>query len=164
MQAEYNWAKGSRITSLDATLIGAHLEKLRTANEGELTPAMVLKEARKHNSPLHSAFDWDDTSAAAKFRLSQAGTLIRAVTVTFIDDDEEVNDEPIRAYVSVQGSEGKPVYVSINAALTDADMSRQLLFQALNEIKRWRARHARLKELSNVFAAMDAAALVSLAD
>lgn len=157
MQVEYNWAKGSRITSLDADVVGAHLEKLRNASDGELTSAAVLKDACRPRSPIHSAFNWDDTDAAELYRLSQAGLLIRSVTVTFLIDGDEVNDEPIRAYVSVQGSQGKPVYTSISVALNDAEMSNYLLCQALNEIKRWRVRHAKLKELGNVFAAMDAA-------
>jgi len=55
-------------------------EKLRELEkDGRLLPADVLEEARNPDSPLHGHFEWDDTEAAAKYRLSQARALIRTV-------------------------------------------------------------------------------------
>jgi len=47
--------------------------------DGRLLPADVVNAARPTNSPLHPHFDWDDSSAAEKYRLDQARTLIRSV-------------------------------------------------------------------------------------
>lgn len=42
---------------------------LEMENDGRLTPAEVLEEARNPESPLHDQFTWDDTEAAEKYRL-----------------------------------------------------------------------------------------------
>ena len=48
---------------------------------GDLTPDSVLGAASAPDSPLHPLFDWDDTSAGAKYRLIQARNLIRRIRV-----------------------------------------------------------------------------------
>jgi len=47
--------------------------------DGRLYPADVVNAARPKSSPLHRYFDWDDRSAAEKYRLDQARALIRSV-------------------------------------------------------------------------------------
>lgn len=66
---------------------------------GGLRDTDVLADARKKTSPLHSQFEWDDTTAAEAHRLSQAGALIRRVHVKVIPAPES---EPIRvrAYIA----------------------------------------------------------------
>jgi len=51
---------------------------------GELTPQIVVDEARPEGSPLHSRFDWNDQIAGEKYRLVQAQQLIRAVRIEYI--------------------------------------------------------------------------------
>lgn len=48
-------------------------------DSGRLVPGDVVEAARDPDSPLHSHFTWDDTEAADKYRLQQAGVLIRSV-------------------------------------------------------------------------------------
>jgi len=47
--------------------------------EGRLTRQGVLDDARDEDSPLHPCFEWDDGIAAEKYRLDQAGQIIRSV-------------------------------------------------------------------------------------
>lgn len=47
------------------------------AKRGVLTPAIVVEEAADPQHPLHHRFEWDDTEAAIKWRLSQASSLLR---------------------------------------------------------------------------------------
>jgi hypothetical protein len=70
-------------------IIRAHLEKL--ARDGRLTPEQVLTDARKKTSPIHDAFEWDDSKAAEQFRLSQARHLIARVEVEFVRDPHQPN-------------------------------------------------------------------------
>jgi len=55
----------------------------RTDSKGRkvLLPADVVKVARSPSHPLHKRFDWDDTKAAHKWRLSQARDLIASVEI-----------------------------------------------------------------------------------
>jgi hypothetical protein len=57
------------------------LEALRRLEDGHgrLVPEDVVEAAREPSSPLHGYFTWDDTEAAARYRLDQARTLIRSV-------------------------------------------------------------------------------------
>ena len=50
---------------------------------GGITAEIVLQAAAKKSSPLHSHFNWDDSSAARQYRLVQAGELIRRIKVQY---------------------------------------------------------------------------------
>lgn len=45
---------------------------------GAVTAGLLLAEARDKRNPLHEYFEWDDTVAGEKYRLSQAQEMIRA--------------------------------------------------------------------------------------
>lgn len=65
---------------------------------GTLTPRLVVDTAADPEHPLHSRFDWVDSIAADKWRLEQAGALLR---VTFKPDPSKPVD--LRAFVAVRG-------------------------------------------------------------
>lgn len=50
-------------------------------SEGRLTPALVLADARKKTSPLHSLFEWNQKKAAEIYLLHQAREIIGAVQI-----------------------------------------------------------------------------------
>lgn len=153
MSVKYAWRPGSRV-SIDADKAGRELARIEKA-EGELTPTAVLDRARSANSALHDHFEWDDSKAAEQHRLSQAGELIRSITV----DVTHSNVEPaktVRAFVSVQ-REGERAYVGLQRAMSDDDLRRQVLERAWAELLSFRKRYADLEELAGVFAAMDKA-------
>lgn len=81
----YKWRAGSRIKGLSAD-VAAALKAIKE-NRGFITPDAVVEEASDEASPLHPAFDWDDSVAAHRHRLSQARKLIRAVIVVPEGDD-----------------------------------------------------------------------------
>ena len=57
------------------------LKEIAKRDGGLLRPAAVVDAARDEKSPLHGAFEWDDTEAAQKYRLLQAQSLIRSFKV-----------------------------------------------------------------------------------
>ncbi len=77
-------------------------EQLQTIRDehGALSPALVVEVARDPEHPLHGRFEWDDTLAAEKWRLEQAGQLLR---VTFRPDPKKPVD--LRAFVAVKGED-----------------------------------------------------------
>jgi hypothetical protein len=56
---------------------------------GTLRPVDIVTEARADDHRLHECFEWDDSIAADRFRLFQAGALIRRVTIVQGGDDEQ---------------------------------------------------------------------------
>jgi hypothetical protein len=79
--------------------IARELDNIRSANpDGVLRPEDVVEFARNPKSELHRHFEWNDTEAAAAYRLVQARQIIR-VRVTLLDTGD--GEETVRAYVSL---------------------------------------------------------------
>lgn len=148
----YQWKVGSKAT-VDAQAAGEELERIRTWNNGRLEAKNVVEASRDPGAPLHKAFEWDDQSAAASFRVEQAKYLIRSIEVQV---SPEPDAKPVRAFVSVVRDEDRS-YTSVSHALADRDLRRQVLIGALRELEAWRDRYAELVELANVFAAIEEA-------
>lgn len=150
MKMVYQWKPNARIP-VEPQVAGKHLEALRSKN-GELTPRIVVEDARKKSSPFHPVFDWNDKTAAEQWREEQARYIIRSVVVV----SSEEGDEPrtVRAFVSVT-DEGDRHYTSIAHAMGDAELREQIVKRASKELQEWRKRYDDLKEFSEVYAAMD---------
>ena len=58
--------------------------------DGILKPDAVIESAKDAKSPLHGFFDWDDSVAAAKWRIEQARELIRTVKLSVITERETI--------------------------------------------------------------------------
>lgn len=115
---------------------------------GSITPEEVLERARNEKSELHKCFDWDDTSAANKYRLIQAQKVIRML-VTIPDKKD---DPPVRV---LQISTEKSTYQPVEFFMRNEDEYTALLKRALAELEAFKQRYASLKELEEVFAAID---------
>lgn len=51
--------------------------------DGRITPERVVEAASEVTHPLHDFFEWDDSEAARRFRITQARTLIVRVKVEY---------------------------------------------------------------------------------
>lgn len=104
---------------------------------GSLTPALVVEVAADPAHPLHSRFEWDDAIAGHKYRLEQAGQLLR---VTFTPDPSKPRD--LRAFVTVKGEDSPTSeYVPTDEAMADP-FTQQLVLRAMKRDaetfkKRW---------------------------
>lgn len=141
----------------DPNIVGAHIDFLRQQQKGELQPQDVLHDARNPNSPLHGFFEWSDTKAAEQYRLQQARGLIRAVVAVYRPNEEEPKTVATRAFVHI-AEKGAPHYRATHEAMATKSSRDAVLRQAWNELQSWRRRYADLKQLADVFDAIDAAA------
>lgn len=132
--------------------IAEELAEVRALHDGYLRPADVVEFARDPDTALHTQFEWDDSEAAAQYRLIQARTVIR-MDVTVISS----SPAPIRANVSLltdrQAGNGYRQMVDV---LADEDLRRQLLAQALSELQTVKRRYEHLSALARVWDAVDA--------
>ena len=133
--------------NLDAQKAGEELERIRN-KYGELSACDIVEESRHENAVLHNCFEWRNDIAAQKYREHQAQDLIRNIVVEAIED-KEVNP-PIRAYVKIQKD-----YKPIQEVVTVKDYRDELLQTALKDLKSFKTKYNQLKELSNVFKAID---------
>jgi hypothetical protein len=131
---------------------------------GQLTPEIVLEAAKPKTSPLHRFFQWDNTKAAAQYRLVQAACLIRRIKVTYQTADEKT--VRVRAFVNVTperrecadedpdaGTRG--IYVSTHDAMTSDHYRAQVLQQCKSDVETFRRKWTALNEASDIIAAME---------
>lgn len=133
----------------DPKAVGAHLEMLKKRAKGELTPQDVLDDAKGHNSPLHSFFEWDDTAAAQQHRLNQARGLIRSVVAIYTSATEPA--KRMAAYVHIAEGETSH-YRSTDHAMAQKATRDQVLQRAWREFVSWRNRYKDLEEFSKLIA------------
>lgn len=131
--------------------IQSELDLIRRNHRGLLRPRDVVEFAKNPATTLHAKFEWDDDKAGSEYRLWQARNLIE-VYVTVIQPDLE----PVRAYVSLQQDRKRPGggYRAIGNVMANAKLRESLLSEALQELDRFKAKYAALKELVPVFKAM----------
>ena len=131
--------------------IKRELDRIAKAGGGVLQPAAVVEAARPKNSPLHSRFEWDDGAAADQYRLWQARKLI-AITVCVIGKSQEEE----RVWISLKLDQTEAGgYRSMVSVLTAPELREELLKDALEDMEIFRVKYRHLKELADVFAAVD---------
>ena len=135
-----------------AQVVGEHLEELATATGG-ITPERVVDDARNPQSPLHENFEWDNTAAAESWREHTARNLIGSLVVVKVNETQVTGT--VRAFVSVRDGDNKGVYTPIVTVMSDAEMRKQVLERARQELHQWRNRYADLSEFAKVFSAVD---------
>ena len=153
IERKYSWRYGHGEVSAQAA--GETIKKIED-RDGIITREALLEESRPEDAPTHKCFEWNDTEAAEKYRLWQAGQVIRDIVVTIIDTDKEA--EPVRAPMfintSVRNTE-KARFVSTETALTNNELRSTVLENALSEFRMFRKKYGMLKELAKLFETFD---------
>lgn len=130
----------------------AVIEEIRETSGGFATSAAIVDAARAKGSVLHPLFEWDDTVAAEKFRLRQAGEVVRNLEIEVITSGYEKPAYYSVSYIneekSVRGYTTEAVVLE-NPALRDSAVQ-----EALNNIRGWVARYGHLKDMSPISAAV----------
>ena len=150
MVYEYSWS--GRQQPVKAEKVAAHFKKLES-KYGEVTSRNFLDSARSEKSEMHKLFDWDDTSAAEKYRLYQASVVICSlkVTVKEFEDDEPTT---IRAFVNVSDKDSGS-FINIKKAMEDHDKSGKVLSDARMELTRFKNKFNNLIKAEKLMAAID---------
>lgn len=129
----------------------AELKRIASRNGGVLLPQKVVKAAEPKTSVLHSEFTWDDSTAAYEYRLWQARSLIN-VCVEYIQTNGDKRE--MRVFVSLRQDREKGGYRLLENVVSRKSFRVQLLEDALAEMTYFREKYKGLKELAEVFEAM----------
>src|SRR3990167_11202027 len=143
----YRWRAGARKKG-DVNAIGVELSKLSDAHGDRLKAQVVLDAARDPESPLHSAFTWENDIAAEHWRRNEARILMRDVLVVIKD-----NAPPQPMFISVIETiedEEDRAYVTTARVFSDAALTRQVLHRAYGEMQSFREKYGHFKELAKV--------------
>jgi len=152
--------RGGYNSSVSADIAGPICQRLH--DEQILTPENLVNEARAEDSPIHSAFEWNDTVAAEKYRCEQARLMIANIVwiksdiqterqlklIAESEEKKEPNFSEERAFVST--GEHNHRYVPIAVALTNEEWRESLLKAAKRDMISFIAKYRRLKELDNI--------------
>lgn len=137
------------VISVSAQTAGEEFERLYKKH-GCLDPEDVVEESREESAPLHCCFEWDDAVAAEKYRVNQAGDIIRALVA--VDDSEpKETAKSTRAFVHVQ-REYHPISIVVN----DEKMMKELLTSAKRDMTAFRDKYETLQELAPIIGAIKA--------
>lgn len=118
---------------------------------GELTPSLVVEEARPEDSPLHSHFEWDDAVAAEAHRVSQAAHLIRSCRVVY-GEANNGESKSVRQWLNVTHEEdpARRTYKPVDEVFAD-DFSRQLILRECErEVAALQRKYGHLKEFASI--------------
>lgn len=116
------------------------------AKRGSLTPEIVVEEARDPAHPLHHRFTWDDTEAARKYRLHEAGQLLR---VTYRQPLGGGRTADLRAFWVVhEPRTGTPTneYKPLEEVVDDPIQKELMLRQMERDWERFKQRWQHMKE------------------
>lgn len=123
--------------------IEQELAKVQGNNE-ILNAADVVEWAKKHpKSVLYTCFEWDDAVAGAEHRIWQARRLIALHIITVEGERKTVS-------LSVDRPRGGG-YRQIEDVVRVPEMRDRMLQDAMNDLRRVKAKYQMLSELASVF-------------
>lgn len=123
---KYSWR--STGFNVNAQKVGKELESI-----GEVTNKNVLEYARfNEQSELHKCFEWDDTIASEKYRLTQASHIISSIS--FVIQEEPLKKQKV--YYSIK-TEDKDVrsFKNIKNILENDEEYKALCEKAKKELE-----------------------------
>jgi hypothetical protein len=135
-QARHNRRKEHSMSDLRSELLAIRAE------HGRLTPHAVLEAATAEDHPLHARFEWDDSIAGHKYRLTQARELIRVVKEKYVD--RSGNPEDVRFFVSMPGPAGMAYEPATEVAADE--FASKVVMQAME--REWRSLRRRYERFS----------------
>lgn len=121
-----------------------------TALGDSFSPEQIVEAAKDENSELHKCFTWDDTIAAENWRKHQA----RMIVAQLVIRTETSDNEPVAVRVissTTRRNEYKPVVKLLKVEQDYTD----LLARAINELKAFQQKYKMIKELREIFEAID---------
>lgn len=124
---------------------------------GQLTPKLVLENSRPEGATLHKCFEWNDSVAAEKYRLKQAHGMISNIMCVPIKiaEPEEKPRPIIRAWHNVSGQKCDGIYRPIEIVCNSEEMKKQVLKNAMQDLRDFERKYAALTELSEFFQVID---------
>jgi hypothetical protein len=117
------------------------------------TPEQIVEKATDESTELHKCFEWDDSAAAHKYRLSQAQGIVRCLVLV----NEKVEDKElpkVRAIVSTNMREN--TYEPVKITIRKVDSYERLKAEALRELEAFRKKYAVIEEIGDIIDELEA--------
>lgn len=122
-------------------------EELNSLGEKH-TLKQVVEYAENPKTELHKCFEWNDTVAAGKYRLHQAGQVERNLIIVTVDK-QEGEKQTVRLFHPT--NEKATEYAPIQYFVQNKNAYDKLLEQAKKELAEFEQRYKSIVELKNIF-------------
>lgn len=141
------------ITAKQESALLEEIETIREKN-GKVTPELVVEFAKDKKTALHGRFEWDETKAAAAYRIEQARRVLRVFVK--LEDGENGNPVKVRAFISLPsdrkiGNE----YRTIEDVLKNPEWRSEMLDMAKKELKSFKEKYRAFSELAGIHEEID---------
>lgn len=146
MKRNYKARFGYPINDEDAKIIGSFIDE--NFPDGKVDAEDLVDLSKDPKAITHRYFDWDNKSAAHRWRIHQAQRYIKAIVVSV-----EGEDTPAFHHVYLK-DEDKTSYVRVDECLKNDDLWQQVIQEALRQAESWSARYQRYEELSDIVVAI----------
>lgn len=153
--------------NVEANVVGECLAEIE-AMYGSISVDNFLEYSRPEDSKTHSLLEWEDSVAAELWRKKQAHVIITNIVIveetpitkeveTEIEADiieATFNEYP--AFLNINPKRiDSGIFVNSNVALSNEETRNIVLRRALNELRMFKNKYNTLKELAEVFQAID---------
>ena len=115
----------------------------------EVTPEQIVEMAKNENTELHKCFDWNDQSAAEKWRKQQARQILCYLVIQ--EETQKPDAVPLRVFYKNDAGG----YKHSEKIFQQPDEYQKLLQTAYAELRAFKIKYARLQELSEILALID---------
>ena len=145
-------------------IAGEHIDKLTQEHDGEITPDIVVADARDKNSPIHPCFEWDNKTAADEHRKHQARVLMASITIEVKKVDGSKITVPKFVNIRIDKDNTftrsnlhtvKSSYVTIETAMSNENIRSHVIQKAIAEMMLLKNKYEHLDEFSKIWAAME---------
>jgi hypothetical protein len=155
-----DWKKGSTF-KVDPRRAYDEIERVNGLFGGFAPDGQLVEVSKEPNAVLHSLFDWDDSSAAQKYRLNTEKRIKRSLVAVYRSTQQVLQPQPVRVYhrarvVSSQDDKtSQRLWVSTFAMLQDPDGREQLLENARRDLQIFANKYRQLDELASILDPID---------
>lgn len=129
-------------------------KELENMGDGFTRRQVVDYASERKDSELYKCFEWDDTVAADRYRIQQAGSIISNLKITIIKDDKPPEKTNISMFVMPERKGG--TYQKTELVVKNIERYELLLNKAISELQIFKNKYSTLSELEEVFKAIDA--------
>ena len=153
---QFNGARPKGVSPAKTQAIFNKIER----KHGDLTPQVLLQEARHSSHPLHNYFEWDNEVAGELHRLAQARMLIASLVVV------DTQGNKIRAFLNVMKDDcgdytnsgfhsNESCYMNTDDIFNDEKLRNYSLQRAKRELEAFKIKYRNLKELESLIKGID---------
>lgn len=127
-----------------ANVFGKFVEKLGGGSVDGVTPKQLVAAAK--SSPIARLFDWNNKTAAEKFRLAQARNYLNGIQIVRVNL-RDGSSQSTRAF-HVASSDGRRAYISHDQIVGEPELRAQVIGNAKARLESYIASYANLAAMN----------------